>query len=98
MDTSVGKNKMKIVLLEGVHASAVDAFRADGHTEIEYHEKSLPEPQLIAAVREAYLVGIRSATQLTRGVFDNAPQLIALGCFCIATNQLDLDAAQAHGV
>jgi D-3-phosphoglycerate dehydrogenase len=98
MDTSLTKNKMKIVLLEGVHASAVDAFRTDGYTEIEYHEKSLAEPRLIEAVREAYVVGIRSATQLTRGVFDNAPRLIAVGCFCIGTNQVDLDAAQDHGV
>lgn len=98
METSLGKNKMKIVLLEGIHASAVDAFRADGHTEIEYHEKSLPEPQLIDAVREAYVVGIRSSTQLTRGVFENAPGLIAVGCFCIGTNQVELDAAQDHGV
>jgi D-3-phosphoglycerate dehydrogenase len=89
---------MKIVLLEGVHASAVDAFRGDGYTEIEYHEKSLPEPQVIVAVREAYVVGIRSATQLTRNVFDNAPKLIAVGCFCIGTNQVDLDAAQERGI
>jgi D-3-phosphoglycerate dehydrogenase len=98
METSLAKSKMKIVLLEGVHMSAVDAFRADGYTEIETHEKSLPEPRLIEAVREAYVVGIRSSTQLTRGVFDNAPRLIAVGCFCIGTNQVDLDAAQDHGV
>ncbi|HEV2202169.1 MAG TPA: phosphoglycerate dehydrogenase [Bryobacteraceae bacterium] len=98
METSFAKNKMKIVLLESVHASGVDAFRADGHTDIEYHEKSLPEPQLIDAAREAYVLGIRSGTQLTRGVFENAPRLIAVGCFCIGTNQVDLDAAQDHGV
>ena len=98
METSLAKNKMKVVLLEGIHASAVDAFRADGYTEIEYHEKSLPEPQVIEAVRDAYLVGIRSASQLTRNVFENAPKLIAAGCFCIGTNQVDLDAAQDRGV
>ena len=98
METSLTKSKMKIVLLEGVHASAVDAFRNDGYTEIEYHEKSLAEPQLIEAVSDAYIVGIRSATQLTRNVFDHAPKLIGVGCFCIGTNQVDLDAAQEHGV
>lgn len=98
METSLAKNKMKIVLLEGIHASAVDAFRGDGYTEIEYHEKSLPEPQLIEAVRDAYVVGIRSSTQLTRKVFESAPRLIAVGCFCIGTNQVDLVAAQEHGV
>jgi D-3-phosphoglycerate dehydrogenase / 2-oxoglutarate reductase len=76
----------------------VDAFRADGHTEIEYHEKSLPEPQLIDAVRDAYVVGIRSSTQLTRGVFGNAPRLVAVGCFCIGTNQVDLDSANRRGL
>lgn len=98
METSLAKNKMKIVLLEGVHQSAVDAFRSDGYTEIEYHEKSLPEAQVITAVRDAYVVGIRSATQLTRKVFESAPRLIAAGCFCIGTNQVDLDAAQERGI
>jgi D-3-phosphoglycerate dehydrogenase len=98
METSLAKNKMKIVLLEGIHASAVDAFRGDGYTEIEYHEKSLPEAQLVEAVRDAYVIGIRSSTQLTRQVFESAPRLIAVGCFCIGTNQVDLTSAQEHGV
>lgn len=98
METSLSKSKMKIVLLEGIHASAVDAFRGDGYSEIEYHEKSLAEPQLIEAVRDAYVVGIRSSTQLTRKVFDAASKLMAVGCFCIGTNQVDLDTAQEHGI
>ncbi|MEQ1949428.1 MAG: phosphoglycerate dehydrogenase, partial [Bryobacteraceae bacterium] len=98
METSLAKNKMKIVMLEGVHQSALDAFRNDGYTDIDYHEKSLPEPQLIEAVRDAYIVGIRSATQLTRNVFESASKLIAAGCFCIGTNQVDLQAAQKRGV
>jgi len=98
METSLSKSKMKIVLLEGIHASAVDAFRGDGYSEIEYHEKSLTEPPLIEAVHDAYVIGIRSATQLTRKVFDAAPKLMAVGCFCIGTNQVDLDAAQERGI
>jgi len=98
METSLSKSKMKIVLLEGVHASAVDAFRSDGYSEIEYHEKSLAEPQLIESMRDAYIIGIRSATQLTRKAIDAASRLMAVGCFCIGTNQVDLDAAQEHGI
>src|SRR5258706_5458421 len=96
--TSFAKNKMKIVLLEGIHSSAVEAFKTDGYTGVEYFEKSMPEAQLIAAVRGAHLVGIRSATQLTAKVFAGANRLIAVGCFCIGTNQVDLDAAQECGV
>ena len=97
-DTSFSKDKMKFVLLEGVHASAVNAFRADGYSNIDLHQKALPEPQLVEAARDAYIVGIRSATQLTRGVLAAAPHLIAIGCFCIGTNQVDLETAQYRGI
>src|SRR5262245_51160646 len=97
-DTSLAKEKMKVVLLEGIHASALEAFRADGYTNLEFYEKALPESQLIKAVRDAYLVGIRSATHLTRAVFEGAPHLIAVGAFCIGTNQVDLATAQKMGI
>ena len=97
-ETSLDKKKIKIVLLEGIHASALEAFRRDGYTEIEHYPKSLAEPKLLASLRDAYMVGIRSSTHLTRKIFEQAPRLIAVGCFCIGTNQVDLDAAQEHGI
>jgi D-3-phosphoglycerate dehydrogenase len=89
---------MKILLLEGVHLSAVEALKADGYTNIDYEEKALPEPQLIAAARDCHMLGIRSATQLTSAVFAANNHLIAVGCFCIGTNQVDLEAAQEQGI
>jgi D-3-phosphoglycerate dehydrogenase len=96
--TSLDKKKIKIVLLEGIHATALEAFRRDGYSDIECHPKSLPAPQLLASVKDAYIIGIRSATHLTRKIFEQAPRLIAVGCFCIGTNQVDLDAAQERGI
>ena len=95
---SLDKNKIKILLLEGIHPSAVDAFRADGYTDIDYHGKSMPEEQLIEVIGDAYFVGIRSATELTARVFAGAPKLTGVGCFCIGTNQVDLDAARDRGI
>jgi D-3-phosphoglycerate dehydrogenase / 2-oxoglutarate reductase len=96
--TSLDKGKIKVLLLEGVHPSAVDAFRRDGYTNIEQHTKSLADAKLLTSLRDAYIIGIRSATQLTRPLFEHAPKLIGVGCFCIGTNQVDLDAAQEHGI
>jgi D-3-phosphoglycerate dehydrogenase len=96
--TSLDKGKIKIVLLEGVHSSAVDAFRRDGYTDIEQHPKALPRDKLLESIADAYIVGIRSSTELAREVFDAAPRLIGVGCFCIGTNQVDLEAAQDRGI
>ena len=95
---SLEKNKIRILLLEGIDPSAVEAFREDGYGDIEYHPKSLPEKQLMAAVSKAAFIGIRSATQLTAEVFEKAEKLVGVGCFCIGTNQVDLAAAQQKGV
>ncbi len=96
--TSLDKGKIRFLLLEGVHQSAVDTLETSGYTNVEYIKTSLPEDELIEKIKTAHFVGIRSRTQLTRKVFENAPKLIAVGCFCIGTNQVDLAAAQEHGV
>ena len=96
--TSLDKSKIKILLLEGIHQSAVETLRADGYTNVECHPKSLPEKQLAKAAANAYFVGIRSATELRRSFFQNAERLIGVGCFCIGTNQVDLEAAEQRGV
>jgi D-3-phosphoglycerate dehydrogenase / 2-oxoglutarate reductase len=96
--TSLDKSKIKFLLLEGVHQSAVNTLNQQGYTNIEYLKTALDEDALIAKIQDAHFVGLRSRTQLTRRVFENAPKLIAAGCFCIGTNQVDLKAAQEHGV
>ncbi len=95
---SLDKAKIKFLLLEGVHQSAVDALNADGYSQIEFHKKALPEAELKAAIADAHFVGIRSRTQLTESVLAEAQKLIAVGCFCIGTNQVDLVAAAKRGV
>lgn len=96
--TSLDKSKIKFLLLEGVHQTAVDTLKAAGYTNIEYHTGSLPEEQLKEAIADAHFIGIRSRTQLTAEVFSHAQKLVAVGCFCIGTNQVDLEAAMQIGV
>ena len=98
MRTSLDKQKIKIVLLEGVHASATESFRADGYTNVELHAGALSGAKLRAAARDAYFLGIRSATHLGAEFFEHAPRLIGVGCFCIGTNQVDLPAAEERGI
>ncbi len=96
--TSLDKSKIKILLLEGVHQSAIDTLNAQGYTNIEFHTGSLPEEELIEKIRDVHFIGIRSRTQLTRQVFEAAEKLVAVGCFCIGTNQVDLQAATEGGI
>ena len=92
--TSLDKSKIKIVLLEGVHPSARETLERHGYTGIVSHAKSLTGESLADALKSAYFVGIRSATHLTADVLARAPKLIGIGCFCIGTNQVDLEAAR----
>ncbi|HTS66284.1 MAG TPA: phosphoglycerate dehydrogenase [Candidatus Acidoferrales bacterium] len=98
MRTSLDKQKIKIVLLEGIHSSAVESFRSDGYTNIGQHAAALAGAKLRDAVRDAYFLGIRSATHLDARFFEEAPRLIGVGCFCIGTNQVDLAAARERGI
>ena len=96
--TSLDKSKIKFLLLEGVHPSALDALRAAGYTQIESIAGALPEDELKQKIADVHFVGIRSRTQLTADVFAHAPKLVAVGCFCIGTNQVDLNAARERGI
>ncbi|MEP6389603.1 MAG: phosphoglycerate dehydrogenase [Halioglobus sp.] len=95
---SFEKSKIKFLLLEGVHPSAIAALEQAGYTNIEQHPKALPTEQLKKAIKNAHFVGIRSRTQLTQEVLSEAPRLVAVGCFCIGTNQVDLSAATERGI
>jgi len=96
--TSLEKSKIKFVLLEGLHQSAVDALKAAGYTNIDYVKTALTGDELVERIKDAHFVGLRSRTQLTREIIEQAPKLIAVGCFCIGTNQVDLNAAVEQGV
>ncbi|MGB4246803.1 MAG: phosphoglycerate dehydrogenase [Pseudohongiellaceae bacterium] len=96
--TSLQKSKIKFLLLEGLHQSSVKTLNDAGYTNIEYLKTSLPEDQLIEKIRDVHFIGIRSRTQLTKEVFAAAEKLQAVGCFCIGTNQVDLNAALIRGV
>ncbi|MBB3047357.1 D-3-phosphoglycerate dehydrogenase [Litorivivens lipolytica] len=95
---SLDKAKIKFLLLEGVHQSAVSLLENAGYTNIEYHKKALEGDELLESIKDAHFVGIRSRTQITREVLEAAPKLNAIGCFCIGTNQVDLGAAVERGV
>lgn len=96
--TSLDKSKIRFLLLEGVHQSAVKTLHEAGYTNIEYLKTSLSESELIEKIKDVHFIGIRSRTQLTARVFDAATRLQAVGCFCIGTNQVDLSAALEKAV
>lgn len=95
---SLPKNKIKILLLEGVHQSALETLKNNGYSNIEYLKTSLPEEELVAKVADVHFIGIRSRTQLNENVIAAASKLVAIGCFCIGTNQVDLVATQVRGI
>ncbi len=95
--TSFPKSEIKILLLENIHPVAVEAFRAAGF-QVETARTALPEGELVQRVRDAHVLGIRSKTQVTPAVLAEASRMLAIGAFCIGTNQIALGAANRHGV
>jgi len=95
---SLDKEKIRVLLLEGMHQSAVKTFTDAGYTNIEYLKTALDDADLEKKIRDAHIIGIRSRTQLTREVLKKAKKLFAIGCFSIGTNQVDLPAAKQLGI
>jgi D-3-phosphoglycerate dehydrogenase len=95
---SFPKEKISVVLLENIHASAVETFAADGYAAVTRHPATLEGEALLDAVRDAHIIGIRSRTHLTADVLAHARRLITIGCFCIGTDQVDMDFAAERGI
>ncbi|MGA0570128.1 phosphoglycerate dehydrogenase [Variovorax sp. VNK109] len=96
--TSLDKSKIKFLLLEGIHPSAVEVLRSAGYTNIETLPGALEGAALAEKIADVHFLGIRSRTQLTEEVFAHAQKMVAVGCFCIGTNQVDLGAARERGI
>ncbi|WID94208.1 phosphoglycerate dehydrogenase [Bosea vestrisii] len=95
---SFPKDRLRILLLEGINDSAVAALQQAGYTNMTRLPKALDEAQLVEAIEKTHILGIRSRTQLTEPVFSAAKRLFAVGCFSVGTNQVDLDAARLRGI
>ena len=96
--TSLDKGSISVLLLEGIHRSAIDRFTEDGYTQVAVQEKALPPDKLKQALAGVHILGIRSRTFLTLDVLEAAPKLMAIGAFCIGTNQIDMVAARRRGI
>ena len=97
MAVSFPKNKINVLLLEGVHDDAVEAFKNEGYN-VNYSPDSLSEEDLCEKIKDVHILGIRSKTKITQKVVDSADKLLAVGAFCIGTKQIDLDACKKRGI
>jgi D-3-phosphoglycerate dehydrogenase len=97
-ETSFPRDKMKILLLEGIHPLAVEELRKSGYTDITAMPGALTENELMDVIGDYHLLGIRSKTNVTEAVIAKAHKLLAIGCFCIGTNQVSMQAATAAGI
>lgn len=96
--TAFKKDNIKIVLLEGVEPKAVEMFANAGYQNVEYISTALSGDALIEKISDAHFIGIRSRTNITKEVLQKCKKLKAIGCFCIGTNQVDLQSAASRGV
>jgi D-3-phosphoglycerate dehydrogenase / 2-oxoglutarate reductase len=95
--TSFPKNQIKILLLENIHQLATEAFQNE-EFQVETLSSALPTDQLKEKIKDVHILGIRSKTHISAEVIAEAKRLLAIGCFCIGTNQVDLEAAKIHGI
>jgi len=96
--TSYPKDKIKILMLENISDAAIKVFKDAGYADIKKISGALSEEQLINEIKQVHMVGIRSKTQITEKVLQHAEKLQAIGCFCIGTNQVNLQAARKKGI
>ncbi len=94
---SYPKNRIKVLLLENIHDKGVKKLEEEGYT-VEVYPAGLGEDELAEKIKDVSIIGIRSKTQITKKVLANAKRLLAVGAFCIGTNQIDLDECQRKGV
>ena len=97
-NTSYPKEKIKILLLENISEAAIKNFKGSGYIQVEKYAKALTEEQLIEAIKDVHILGIRSKSLITKRVLAAATKLQAIGCFCIGVNQVDLQEATKKGV
>ncbi len=98
MPTSYPKSKLKVLLLENVSEEAVHEFRQNGYENITHLKTALSEDELVSRIGSVHILGIRSKTNVTASVLEAAEKLLAVGCFCIGTDQVDMTAAMRKGV
>lgn len=92
------KDKIKVLLLEGIHHSAEDFFRANGYLNVETFSGALDGEALKKKIKGVNILGIRSRTQVTRDILESSDKLMAIGCFNIGTNQVDSETARLMGI
>lgn len=95
---SYPKDNIKVLLLEGIHPTAAENFKNHEFLNVETYSEAWSEEELLEHIEDVQLIGIRSKTNITKKIIENAPKLKAIGCFCIGTNQVDLEAAMEAGV